>query len=163
MERIINVLVIIILILTFTKGTQELKSIVIMGFLLSIPFSIGLWFGKQAEKTKTLIPAGKTTGKYGYIICCVICTLTIVMLFVWGIKYKFMIIVGVVSIYLFSIYLTVLIERILYCKKWIINKLEVNAIQCVAKYKDEAPMIWERLVPRWWLNMMSKKWEKQYI
>jgi hypothetical protein len=110
-----------------------------------------------------VLPVGSISGNFGYVIGfpTIILSLLLILIFVKTIGW--FIVISYLTCFKFSFIIVIFVERILYEKPWMIDKLEIHAKHCVAEFGDNAPLYWEKIVPSWWLNMMSKKWEKSYI
>ena len=163
MQKVLTLIIIALLFFSlFISNSEKLKHSIFIGFLFSIPFGVGLWFGKQAKKSETLLPIGKITKTYGYVIGSIICLFSFLSISFYISKLEWFLIISYLSLFILSIPITIIIERLLYCKSWMIDRLEVHAERFIVKYEDDAPFLWEKAVPRWWLNMMSKKWENEY-
>lgn len=134
-----------------------------LGILLSIPYGIGHWMVFQDKKKGSLIPVGSFTLNYGIIIAFTLKILCYSIVVWLCIKYYWGILTVVPIIWLVSGFLARRIERLLYANSRL-DRLEYHAQRFAEKYGDErASLYWNEAVPRWWIDIMSSKWKKEYV
>jgi len=137
---------------------------ILIGMGFSIPYGFANWVGWQSLKQGSLIPCGSVTGKYGAAfgvllkISCIILMLFSFLVVGWWFLLSFCVMWFVGGRF------ATWIERCLYCSGDLLDRLEYHAKKSVQRFGEEiASQSWSQMLPRWWINRMSRKWEKRYV
>lgn len=134
----------------------------VIGGLLSIPYGLGNWLLWQRLKVGSLIPAGSFTqavgGSLGGLmkLFCFACL-------VWaGFYVGWYVCMSLVIVWVLGGWTGTCLERLIYGSSPL-DRLESHASQLVEEYgEEEASRMWAKVMPRWWVNRMSERWEKEY-
>ena len=137
-------------------------NLALLSFILSISYGIGHWMVYQGKKEGTLIPSGSFTLRFGLVIAFVLKGLCYgVIIWSWF-KYQWFILAIIPVMWIISGFLARRIERLLYAKDRL-ESFEYHSQKFVEKFGEEGALKhWDNAVPKWWLDLMSSKWRKNY-
>ncbi|OGW78844.1 MAG: hypothetical protein A3I73_00890 [Omnitrophica bacterium RIFCSPLOWO2_02_FULL_45_16] len=147
----------------------------VTGILLAPLYGIGQWAYWQHLKRWTVIPYGMTTGLYGGLICIILKTLCVLIIVTMLFVLRWWVIVAFIVMWVVAGFFARALERFLYGTEDRLKMLEYHAQKLSGATKTDNQLYlkwgqpefelyskWNRSVPRWWVNIMSEKWEEKY-
>src|SRR3972149_10337282 len=134
----------------------------LLGLVLSLPWSIATWLKWQQMKDHTILPTGALTARLGRFIGYLLNAVCIGIALSFIDIIKVWVILSAASTFFIGGWIATLLERKLYCSSDQI-KIIVGAAQEYARFSgpNGAAEVLGQVAPKWWLKLMPAAWEQE--
>ena len=136
----------------------------VLGLILSLLWGLAIWLFLQAKKERdqVLIPRGVFTVRYGAPLGATCGTMCVFMLVASVLWIHWWSIISLLLVWFGVSRVTAYIERVCYARDRL-GAFPALAKRMAERYgHDDALCLWNSVMPRWWINMMSSRWEQEY-
>jgi len=135
---------------------------VIAGLLIAVVYACATWMGFQCRKQGTLLPRGLIVEKYGALISMLLYGICGIALIVSGFLLGWWVVITIVVTWFAGGRLAIYAERLCYARDRL-DAFQFHAKRMLEQYGEgRAIEAWNMAVPRWWINLMSWAWEREY-
>lgn len=141
---------------------MNIVEIAIKSSIIGLIWGIGNWTLWQTLKEGTIIPSGSVTLRYGAVMSVTLKAIALIAILFQIQDFGWMIIPILLIVWYLGSKVASFLEARLYGKS-VLEKAPSLALSFIQDMgQEDAQEIWQKALPRWWINRMSKHWEMQY-
>jgi len=141
---------------------MEYRDIAILSGVIGLIWALANWTMWQTLKEGTIIPSGSMTLNYGAIMSVSLKVIGIIITIFQIQNIGWMVIPVLLIAWYLGSKIASLLESMLYGKSVLAKAPRLAKSFIEELGQEDAQQMWQKALPRWWINRMTRRWEMLY-